>query len=252
MNLSDEISAIRREIRDLKTAQKLPSTITPYTATFTLPQVGENDQRYTYRIYYAPEDNAQEPITIFNYAMKGVYLKPYDFSAQTQDIRIDYTGTLGSTVTVSLASNRQIISVQPSTDPAPPSPVIPVPPEPPIPIEEWTQVRNFELSRMGTAPGWCLRNCCWGFGIYGGGFPNARADMNSQMTNGTLHTDLPPPSYIAVPVYCESGTPNGHVVVWDHGKVYSDGVLIPEGLSHWRTVYGWGELCGGYRVVQHT
>lgn len=250
MIFSDEINTIKREIRDLKTAQKLPSTITPWTASFQLPQVGENDQRYTYRIYYFPEDDAEEPITIFNYAMKGVYLKPYNASAQTQDIRIDYTGTLGSTINVVVTSNRKIISIQPSTDPAPPSPVIPTPPEPPVPVEEWVQVRQFNLANMGTTPGLCLQNCRLGFGISTGWYKNARADMNAQAQNGTLHTDLPPPSYIAVPVYCESGTPNGHVVVWDHGKVYSDGAYVPQGLARWKTVYGWGELCDGRRVVQ--
>lgn len=247
-SLSNRLNTIKHEIRDLKTAQKLPSTIRTWQQSITIPEVGDSDARLNYTIYYFKEDDPEEPITLINLDA-GVYLKPYNSTSQTQNIRVDRNSLSQSLV---VTSNRKIIAVQSSSDPAPPDPVIPPPPEPPTPTPEWTQVRAFNPANMGTTPGWCLRNCRLGFGITSGTFANARADMNSQRANGTLHTDLPPPADIAVPVYCESGTPNGHVVVWDHGTVWSDGSIVPNGLANWRTVYGWGELCDGKRVVQHT
>jgi hypothetical protein len=249
----DKFNHIKAEIRDLKTAQKIPSTIAAWTKDVQIDQVMESDARGNYTIYYFPEESevAEEPITLLTNTLPGVYLKPYDPVTQTQTIRVDYTGsTAGFTLWVT--SNRKMIAVQKSTDPAPPTPIVPPAPEPPTPDPEWTQVRAFNPANMGTDPGWCLRNCRLGFGIMTGMMASARADMNSQIQNGTFHTDVPPPANIAVPVYCESGTPNGHVVVWDHGKVWSDGKLITDGLSHWRTVYGWGELCDGRRVVKRT
>lgn len=119
----------------------------------------------------------------------------------------------------------------------------------PTPIDrEWHQVIEFDPTHMGTTPGMCLANVDAGFGV-SGSFPSARADMESQIANGTLHTDMPPPDWLAVPVYVESGTPNGHVVVWDRGVVWSDGAIVSQGLSNWSTVYGWGELVDGNRVV---
>ena len=101
---------------------------------------------------------------------------------------------------------------------------------------------------MGTTPGWCLANVLAGYGIYTGLFPNARADWESQIANGTLHTGTPPAD-IQVPVYADTGVPDGHVVVWDRGVVWSDGVVIPEGLSYYSNVIGWGELCDGNIIV---
>lgn len=246
-SLSNRLNTIKHEIRDLKTAQKLPSTIRTWQQSITIPEVGDNDARLNYTIYYFKEDDPEEPITLINLDA-GVYLKPYNSTNQTQNIRVDYNSLSQSLI---VTSNRKIIAVQSSSDPAPPDPVIPPPPEPPTPTPTWAQVRAFNPANMGTTPGWCLRNCRLGFGIMTGQFASARADMNSQLANGTLHTDLPPPADIAVPVYCESGTPNGHVVVWDHGTVWSDGAIVKNGLANWRTVYGWGELCDGRRVVQH-
>ena len=101
---------------------------------------------------------------------------------------------------------------------------------------------------MGSTPGMCLKNCRLGFGISSGHFASARDDWEDQQANGTLHTGYPP-SYLQVPVYCDTGTVNGHVVVWDRGTVWSDGAVVPEGLSHYSNIIGWGELCDNVRVV---
>ena len=74
-------------------------------------------------------------------------------------------------------------------------------------------------------------------------------DMEAQASGGTLHAEMPPPDWLQVPVYVDTGTVNGHVVVWDHGTVWSDGAIVPDGLAHYSTIYGWGELCDNVRVV---
>lgn len=248
-DFSKRIRKIQQELRDLKTAGVYPSIIAPCKYTTTIPRVMTGDPRVNLRIYYKKTDTNETPATFFNQtSFNGYYLKPYDATNQTQDIRVDYSDQR----TLNIYSTRQIYAIETSTTPAPPEPIIPPEPEPPTPADEWIQYRNFNPANMGTRAGYCLQNCRLGFGIMTGYFPSARADMNSQRANGTLHTDLPPPANIAVPVYCESGTPNGHVVVWDHGTVYSDGKIVKKGLSAWATVYGWGELCDGRRVVVHS
>ena len=116
------------------------------------------------------------------------------------------------------------------------------------PSVEYVQTLLFNSAAMGSTPGMCLKNCRLGFGISSGHFASARDDWEDQQANGTLHTGYPP-SYLQVPVYCDTGTVNGHVVVWDRGTVWSDGAVVPEGLSHYSNIIGWGELCDNVRVV---
>lgn len=116
------------------------------------------------------------------------------------------------------------------------------------PSVEYVQTLLFNSSAMGSTSGMCLQNCRLGFGISTGHFSSARADWESQRANGTLHTGYPP-SYLQVPVYCDTGTTNGHVVVWDRGTVWSDGAVVPGGLSYYSNIIGWGELCDNVRVV---
>lgn len=125
--------------------------------------------------------------------------------------------------------------------------ISPLPPSP-TPTGEWQQVLAFYPEDMGHEAGMCLKNCRLGYHIPNGTSTSAYNDMLYNRSQGTLHEETPPAD-IAVPVYCGSGTVNGHVVVWDHGVVWSDGEIVPEGLSHWNVVYGWGELCDHVRVV---
>ena len=124
----------------------------------------------------------------------------------------------------------------------------PDPPTPPTPTGDWVQVLQFDPTHMGNTPRRCLENTRLGFGISSGTFTSARADMESQIANGTLHAELPPAD-IAVPIYYNNTMANGHVAVSDHGIIYSDGVMygsIDAVTSGYR---GWGELCDGVRVV---
>lgn len=110
----------------------------------------------------------------------------------------------------------------------------------------WQQVRQFNIKRMGKRSGWCLQNCREGFAITNGHFPSAKADLESQIKNGTLHDIKTLPKNCAVPVYLDTSSPYEHVIVVDHGVWYSDGVRI----NVQSRAYGWGELCDGVRVVK--
>ena len=111
----------------------------------------------------------------------------------------------------------------------------------------WKQVRNFDVSKMGTKQGWCLMNCRLGFGIPYGTYESAKADMEAQKKEGTFHTtDLP--SDVAVPVYFDTSSKYEHVMVDDHTKFYSDGKYVND-LRGWK-ILGWGEKCDGQRVVE--
>lgn len=119
----------------------------------------------------------------------------------------------------------------------------------PCPVPgDWIQELQFNLQNMGNTPNMCLQNTRLGFGIQTGHFASARADMESQIANGTLHPGLPP-SGIAVPIYYNNSIPDGHVAVWDHGRVYSDKVEYPNINAVDSGYAGWGELCDNTRVV---
>lgn len=245
-NLQAELIAIKNEIRDLKTAQTMPGYFTMYSAIATIPG-GTYAGAYTWTITYEDVGSTDAPITTAKYG-RSVCLLPFDSTHNTQKLEM-YVESPSEFAQnpIHIYSTRPIASVSGivKTDN----------PDPFTPSSTWVQVRSFNLANMGTAPGWCLRNCCLGFGITGGGFPTARADMESQLANGTLHDAKGyPPDYIQVPVYIDTGTIEGHVAVWDKGTLYSDGVLISGGLNYYglNNVWGWGELCGGSRVVQKT
>lgn len=113
----------------------------------------------------------------------------------------------------------------------------------------YIQVRKFNLSQMGKLDGWCLKNTRLGFGIKSGKFASAKADMESQRAKGTLHPLSTLPKNCTVPVYLDTSSPFEHVEVCVNGKTwYSDGKKVnPPAKS---TVFGWGELCDGVRVVK--
>ena len=113
----------------------------------------------------------------------------------------------------------------------------------------YIQVKTFNPSKMGKRDGWCLMNVRLGFGISNGKFPSAKADMESQRANGTLHPISTLPTNCAVPVYLNTTSPYEHVEVCVNGKTwYSDGKIVKAPAKS--TIFGWGELCDGVRVVK--
>ena len=247
--MMQEFKAAKRELLELKTAQQKPSIMRLNTFTFSVTSVGLRNGAKTYRIHFA-KDESNIPPMVWTFRLSGMtgsgfHLLRYDSTNQTQDIRIDFAGS----VSVALTSTRKIEDV--TYEGQQPDPVYPS-------AIEWTQVRDFYPADMGTTPGWCLQNCRLGFHIYSGTFPNAVSDMQSQKNNGTLHyfngATETPPNYIACPVYVNiSGVPDGHVCVWDHGTIWNDGYTVARftDLGGYIEIWGWGELCDGARVVQH-
>lgn len=239
--LQDEFIQVKRELLELKTAQTKPSIMRLFDYSFQVASVAARTGARTYRIQFEPDQNAEPPMVwSYNFTSmtgSGLHLAPFDKTAQTQDIRVDRAGT----ITMRLVSTRKITGVTYIGRDA--DPVYPT-------AEEWTQVRDFYPADMGTTPGWCLQNTRLGFHIYSGTFPTARADMNSQIANGTLHSGTPP-DYIACAVYWDNSVAEGHIGAWDHGTIYSDGVVYPSFDAIDRGYRGWGEFCDGQRVVQH-
>ena len=107
----------------------------------------------------------------------------------------------------------------------------------------YEQERSFYPSEMGREKGWCLKNCRLGFRIYIGHYASAKTAMIAGKNNGTYH-DGKPDSNIAVPVYVQSSSKNGHVVVYDKGIWWEDGKKIKQ-----PNILGWDEMMDGVRVV---
>ena len=244
--LQTQFEALKRDILELKTAQKKPSLLQTYHQTGTMAAGFYTAGIWSWTIHYDNDGSMMPPITsLTSYQPYNAYLKPYNPSTNTQKIYFYPPNGEASTTqssyynaaTIIAASSKKILSITQDQ----------------TPIQyEWTQVRDFYPADMGTTPGYCLQNSRLGFHIYSGTYMTARADMEAQQANGTLHSGTPP-DYIAVPVYYANYniTPAGHVAVWDHGTVWSDGVAFPSIDSVTNSYVGWGELCDGARVVQH-
>lgn len=112
----------------------------------------------------------------------------------------------------------------------------------------WIQKQPFELSRMGTRPGWCLQNVRLGFDI-GPKYNDAKEAMLANQQAGTLHSIDTLPENVAVPVFIDSPAPEEHVEVADHGVFYSDGKKLDNPMS--QKFFGWGETLNGVRVVEY-
>lgn len=237
--LQSEFENLKRDILELKTAQIRPSTFTASNHSGPISKGRYTRGFYRFRIQYKDVGDTNAPITTFNFGGNWV-LRPYDAGNNTQDVEFYADGTVVeyTDTTFAFQSSRPVQSVTQLDFPSP--------------LEEWTQVRNFYPSAMGTTPGLCLQNSREGFLIPYGTYQSAREDLEAQQANGTLHAGTPP-DYIAVPIYFANYgfTPYGHVAVWDHGTIYSDGVIYPSIASVAENYVGWGEFCDGARVVQH-
>lgn len=114
----------------------------------------------------------------------------------------------------------------------------------------YEQVKGANVKAMGKQKGWCLQNVRLAFGIPVGKFASAKADMDSQRKNGTLHPINTLPENVSVPVYIDTPSKYEHVVLSVNGVFYEDGKMI--GRNKYSTFFGWGECCDGVRVVKQT
>lgn len=65
-NLQQTIIALKREIRDLKTAQITPSVLKTYYKTVTIPS-GTYDGVYTWTVQFADQDTSNTPIFLTSF-----------------------------------------------------------------------------------------------------------------------------------------------------------------------------------------
>lgn len=108
----------------------------------------------------------------------------------------------------------------------------------------YEQTKQFYPNEMGKEKGWCLKNCRLGYRIYTGHYASAKTAMQAGKKNGTYHAGTPP-NNITVPVYTQTSSQYGHVMVCDKGVWWSDGKKVKT-----PTVLGWDEMMDGVRVVQ--
>jgi hypothetical protein len=107
--MQQELIALKREIRDLKTAQTVPSITKFYSASFTIPQNIARGFHY-WTIHFEDSENPTEPITYDSYFF---YVpENYDPATNTQKIVLDipYDGTYGGE-TFTIYSTRPITSI---------------------------------------------------------------------------------------------------------------------------------------------
>lgn len=111
----------------------------------------------------------------------------------------------------------------------------------------WKQVRAFNLSKMGKKPNYCLQNVRLSYDIPPK-YADAKSAMNASKKAGTFHEGVDIPTDVAVPIFADTGSPYGHVMVDDHGTVYSDGEWLPsfKGMR----LLGWSETLNDVRVVE--
>ena len=114
----------------------------------------------------------------------------------------------------------------------------------------YEQVKEANVKRMGKRKGWCLQNTRLAFGISVGKFASAKADMESQRKNGTLHDISTLPVNVCVPVYVDTVSQYEHVILSAYGTFYEDGAKISR--YKYSNYFGWGECCDGVRVVKKT
>ena len=113
----------------------------------------------------------------------------------------------------------------------------------------YEQLVHATVQAMGKQKGWCLQNCRLEYGFKVGKYASAKADMEAQRAKGTLHPLSTVPNNCAVPVYIDTTSPYEHIEVCVNGKIwYSDGRKVNPPAK--ASVFGWGELCDGVRVVK--
>lgn len=108
-DIQQKLMELKREIRDLKTAKAIPSTIHFYRKTLQIPAGSYSNLKVT--VHYASDDSGSEPI-LFYYSSGVMLARPYDPVSNTQLIEIQGDITYYSYSAPEIAySNREIISM---------------------------------------------------------------------------------------------------------------------------------------------
>lgn len=111
----------------------------------------------------------------------------------------------------------------------------------------WKQTIPCDINAMGTRAGYCLQNVRLAFGIPAK-YYDAKEAMEANKKAGTLHNIDTLPTDVAVPVFCDTLSPNEHVIIADHGKFYSDGKKLTTLTG--MPAFGWGETLNDVRIVE--
>ena len=100
---------------------------------------------------------------------------------------------------------------------------------------------------MGNRPNYCLQNVRIAYDIPPK-YADAKSAMNASKRAGTFHEGLDIPTDVAIPIFAETGSPYGHVMIDYYGDVYSDGVHLTslKGM----TILGWSETLNDVRIVE--
>lgn len=112
---------------------------------------------------------------------------------------------------------------------------------------KFTQIREFDPKACGYEKGYQLRNIGMGFHVRPF-YPSCMADAKAQKRAHTLHPLKTLPKDVTVPIYIDSGSPFGYMVVSIKGKIFDP-------LKKYRTlkgvnVLGWGESIDNVKVVK--
>ena len=112
----------------------------------------------------------------------------------------------------------------------------------------YKQIREFDPSKMGTRPNYCLQNCRKGYvPEIQPKYEDAGQAMQANKDAGTLHSMDSLPKNCAVPVFADTTSKYEHVMVADKGTLYSDGKVVSfDGFKF----FGWGESLNDVRVVE--
>ena len=111
----------------------------------------------------------------------------------------------------------------------------------------WKQVVNCDINKMGTRKDYCLQNVRIAYDIPPK-YADAKSAMNASKQAGTFHEGLDIPTDVAIPIFAETGSPYGHVMIDYYGDVYSDGKHLTslKGM----TILGWSETLNDVRIVE--
>lgn len=111
----------------------------------------------------------------------------------------------------------------------------------------WKQLKPFNLSKMGTTPGYCLQNVRLAFDVPPK-YADAKSAMLANKNAGTLHDISTLPKNVAVPVFVDTASVYEHVEAADCGVFYSDGKKLTNPYN--QKFFGWGETLNDVRIVE--